>query len=98
MFELEEHKVEPMLVKLRNTCFHKKVPIIVGQKGNCYKILRHFDQGSFGMMFYGAKIDSNFEIQRDIAETDFVVIKIFDVRNKSYLEQYLNELDTLLCI
>lgn len=49
-------------------------------------------------MFYGAKIDSNFEIQRDIAETDFVVIKIFDVRNKSYLEQYLNELDTLIQI
>lgn len=67
MFELEEHKVEPILVKLKNSCFHKKVPIIVGQKGNCYKILRHFDQGSFGMMFYGIKIDSNFEIQRDVA-------------------------------
>ena len=50
------------------------------------------------MMFYGSQIDSSFDIQKNCPESEQVVIKIFDVRNKPTIDQYLNEVDALLKI
>lgn len=51
-FDGEEFKVDGHLLKIQNNAFHHKSPIVVGQKGISYHILRKFDQGSFGSLYY----------------------------------------------
>ena len=50
------------------------------------------------MLFYGSQIDSIFDVQNNARESDHVVIKIFDVRNRTNIDQYLNEVDAMLKI
>lgn len=73
--------IDENLKNIQRACLTQRCPVVIGQKGVCYKIMRNIDQGSFGMIFNTRQIT---ELRQTLHNHKFdgsyeLVIKIFDV-------------------
>jgi hypothetical protein len=54
---------------------------VIGQAGVCYKVLRNFDQGSYGAIYNSNIINNSREISVRNANRQYeLIIKTFDTR------------------